>query len=146
MPDEKDTARAHVRIGFDGRVHKTFRGHQARERFENEVRVLRWLEGRACPNVPRILETDDTLLRLVTTNCGRRVDHVPRERIRDLFAELERGYAVRHQDPYSRNITYDPRAGQFCVIDFEYAEILDPAAPPGPALDLPEPDPEPTTP
>ena len=36
MEQVKDTARALVRISFDGSVHKTFRGHMARERFENE--------------------------------------------------------------------------------------------------------------
>jgi len=44
MHEMKDTARALVRISFDGRVHKTFRGHMAKERFENEVAVLRHLE------------------------------------------------------------------------------------------------------
>ena len=48
MHEIKDTARALVRIGYDGRVHKTFRGPLARERFENEVRVLRHLESRGC--------------------------------------------------------------------------------------------------
>jgi hypothetical protein len=140
MPDEKDTTRAHVRIGYDGRVYKTFRGHQAHERFENELRVLAWLNRLGCPYVPRVLEADPTLPRLVTSNCGRRAEHLPGERLRQLFADLERDYRVRHQDPYLRNITYDPVQGCFCIIDFEYAEILDPSAPPGPALDLPTPD------
>ena len=33
----KNTARALVRIGYDGRVHKYFRGPQARERYENSA-------------------------------------------------------------------------------------------------------------
>ena len=33
-----DTQRALVRIGYDGLVHKTFRGHQAYARFANEER------------------------------------------------------------------------------------------------------------
>ena len=41
MHEVKDTQRAVVRIGYDGRVHKTFRGAKAQERFDNEVRVLR---------------------------------------------------------------------------------------------------------
>ena len=55
MHEVKDTARALVRIGYDGRVHKSFRGHQAKERFENEVLVLKYLEQRGCPFVPRLL-------------------------------------------------------------------------------------------
>ena len=42
MQEMKDTRRALVRIAYDGLVHKTFRGHQAAERFENETRVFRY--------------------------------------------------------------------------------------------------------
>ena len=126
MPHEvKDTLRALVRIGYDGRVTKTFRGPQAAERFANEARVLRHLEARGCPFVPRLLESDADALRLVTTNCGGRVEHVDAERVRELFAELL-AYGVRHDDAEARNITYDRRAGRFCVIDFEFATILAP--------------------
>ena len=140
MQDMKDTRRALVRIGFDGRVHKTFRGHQARERFENEVRVLRYLESKGCQYVPKVLETFPEELRMVTTSCGQRVEHITEEKVRGIFSDLERKYHVRHEDAYARNITYSPHAGHFCVIDFEFATILDPAAPPGPRLDLPQPD------
>lgn len=136
----KDTRRALVRIGYDGRVHKTFRGHQARERFQNETRVLRYLESKGCDYVPRVIEAHEDELRLVTTSCGQRVEHIPDERVREIFTGLERDYSVRHEDAYARNITYSPQAGHFCVIDFEFATILDPAAPPGPQLDLPAPD------
>jgi tRNA A-37 threonylcarbamoyl transferase component Bud32 len=128
MQEVKDTRRATVRIGYDGRVHKTFRGHQARERFENEVRVLRYLEARGCPFVPRLLESDPDELRIVTTNRGRMVEHLDDERMRELFAELET-FGVRHDDAYKRNVTYDPIAGRFCLIDFEFATILDPTSP-----------------
>ncbi|MCX7869377.1 MAG: hypothetical protein N2322_05430, partial [Terrimicrobiaceae bacterium] len=56
MNQVKDTLRASVRIGYDGRVHKTFRGPKAQERFANEVRVLKYLEEKGCPFVPRLLE------------------------------------------------------------------------------------------
>lgn len=140
MEQMKDTRRALVRIGYDGRVHKTFRGHQARERFENEIRVLRYLEGRGCTYVPRVLETFPDELRLVTTSCGQRVEHIAEPRVREIFHDLEKDFSVRHEDAYARNITYSQRAGCFCIIDFEFATILDPKAPPGPALDLPMPD------
>lgn len=140
MPDVKDTRRAHVRIGYDGRVTKTFRGHQAAERFENEVRVLGWLASRGCPYVPKLIDSDPTSLRLTTSNCGSRVEHMTETRMREIYADLERDFAVRHDDPYLRNITYDAHAGRFCIIDFEYATILDPSAPPGPRLDPPMPD------
>lgn len=124
MHDIKDTARATVRIGYDGRVHKTFRGHFARERFEHEVRVLRYLETRGCDFVPRVLEAEPEALRLVTTNCGTRVDQLNPARQVDIFAELEK-FGVRHEDRELRNITYRVSDGRFCIIDFEFATILD---------------------
>lgn len=123
MHDVKDTARASVRIGYDGRVHKTFRGHQARERFEHEVRVLRYLEDRGCTFVPRLLEVEPENLKIVTTNCGQRVDQLNAERQAEVFAELEQ-FGVRHEDRELRNITYRVSDGRFCVIDFEFATIL----------------------
>lgn len=124
MHDIKDTARATVRIGYDGRVHKTFRGHFARERFEHEVRVLRYLETRGCDFVPRVLEAEPEALKLVTTNCGTRVDQLNPARQVDIFAELEK-FGVRHEDRELRNITYRVSDGRFCIIDFEFATILD---------------------
>ena len=127
MHEIKDTQRALVRIGFDGRVHKTFRGPQAYARYENEVRVLRYLEQRACDFVPRLLEADETALKIVTTNCGSRVDQVNPDRLKQLFAELE-AFGVKHDDPEIRNLTYRHTDGRFCIIDFEFATILDEGA------------------
>ncbi len=124
MQEAKDTARALVRIGYDGTVHKFFRAAKARERFENELNVLRHLEWRGCDFVPRVLGFNRETLELVTTNCGARVEHISDERMRELFAELET-YGVRHDDPYLRNITYRASDGRFCIIDFEFATILD---------------------
>jgi tRNA A-37 threonylcarbamoyl transferase component Bud32 len=124
MHEMKDTARATVRIGYDGRVHKTFRGHRARERFEHEVRVLRYLEDRGCSFVPRLLEIEPENLKIVTTNCGGRVDRLNEQRQTEIFAELEQ-YGIRHEDRDLRNITYRVADGRFCVIDFEFATILD---------------------
>ena len=124
MHEMKDTARALVRIGYDGRVHKTFRGHLARERFTHEVRVLRQLEARGCTFVPRLLEADEANLKIITTNCGTRVDQLNPERQVALFAELEQ-FGVRHEDRELRNITYRRSDGRFCIIDFEFATLLD---------------------
>lgn len=124
MQQVKDTLRATVRIGYDGKVHKQFRGPQAGERFANEVRVLRHLEERGCPFVPRLLEADPESLRIVTTNCGTRVEHLDDARCRELFAELE-AYGVRHDDAELRNVTYRQSDGRFCLIDFEFSTLLD---------------------
>ena len=133
MQEAKNTARASVHIGYDGRVHKTFKGPQARERYENEVRVLDFLQKNGCDFVPQILEKNDDRLYLVTTNCGTRVDHISEKKKKRIFTELEE-YKVRHDDAEVRNITYDSHKGRFCVIDFEFATILVPGYPPPPEM------------
>jgi hypothetical protein len=87
--------------------------------------VLQYLEKRACPFVPRLIEHDPETLRMVTSNCGMRVDHLDQERLKELFAELEK-YGVRHDDAEIRNVTYRQADGRFCLIDFEFATILKP--------------------
>jgi tRNA A-37 threonylcarbamoyl transferase component Bud32 len=119
----KDTLRATVHLSFDGRVFKTYHGPNARERFENETRVLKYLEQRGCNFVPRLLEADGKIPRIVTTNCGARVEHIDDARAKKLFAELEK-FGVRHDDADPRNITYRFSDGRFCLIDFEFATIL----------------------
>jgi tRNA A-37 threonylcarbamoyl transferase component Bud32 len=119
----KDTLRATVHLSFDGRVFKTYHGPDAPKRFANEVRILRHLEARGCHFVPRLIEADEKNLRIVTTNCGARVEHIDEERARQLFAELEK-FGVRHDDPDPRNLTYRFADGRFCLIDFEFATIL----------------------
>lgn len=124
MLEAKNTQRALVRIGYDGRVHKQFLGPNAQERFENECRVLKHLEARGCSFVPRLLGSDPQTLEIVTSNCGARVEHMSEERIKERFAELE-SFGVRHDDAFLRNITYRSSDGRFCIIDFEYSTILD---------------------
>lgn len=119
----KDTLRATVNLTFDGRVIKAYHGPDARARFENEVRVLRHLEARGCGFVPKLLEADPDKVRIITTNCGSRVQHLDGQRCKEIFAELE-AYGVRHDDPDIRNVTYRPSDGRFCVIDFEFATLL----------------------
>ncbi len=123
MHEAKNTQRALVRIGYDGTVHKEFRGPEAQSRFDNEVRVLRYLESRKCTFVPRLLESNAATLTIVTTNCGARVQHLQDDKVKELFDELEH-YGVRHDDPFLRNITYRASDGRFCIIDFEFAEII----------------------
>lgn len=127
MNQVKDTLRATVRIGYDGRVHKIFRGPNARERFDNEVKVLQYLEKRGCHFVPRLLEAHPDQLKMITTSCGQRVDHLDEARMKEIYAELAT-YGVRHDDAELRNVTYRQSDGRFCLIDFEFATILDEGA------------------
>jgi hypothetical protein len=125
MLQVKDTLRATVQLSFDGRVFKTYHGPDAQARFEKEVQVLRLLQARGCGFVPRLLEADPSRLRIITTQCGTRVEHLDADRAREIFAELEL-YGIRHDDPDVRNVTYRQSDGRFCVVDFELATILTP--------------------
>ncbi len=124
MREIKDTQRAVVRIGYDGRVHKRYRGPLAKERYENETRVLKYLQDKGCSFVPQLLEERPEELYIVTTNCGHPVSRINPDKERHIFQELEK-CGVRHGDPFARNITYSGHLGRFCVIDFEFATILE---------------------
>ena len=124
MIEAKNTQRAVVRIGYDGRVHKLFQGPDAQSRFDNECRVLIYLENKKCSFVPRLLSADRSTLEMVTSNCGARVERLGDEKIKSIFAELEQ-FGVRHDDAFLRNITYRASDGRFCVIDFEFSTILE---------------------
>lgn len=133
MKIAKDGIRSIVKVGYDGRVHKTFRGTDKEERFANEVKVLKALEARGCEIVPRLLDSDLETLTIVTTNCGAPAEgKISEDRATELFSQLQDEFGVVHDDPFPRNITYNARMGQFCVIDFELAKILeDPKHRPG---------------
>lgn len=135
MEEAKHTQRSIVRLAFDGKVHKTFLGEDAGERFENECRVLKHLEEQGCDFVPRILHAEPEKLYLVTSNCGTRVERVSEEKKQAIFSELE-SYGVRHDDAETRNLTYRRSDGRFCVIDFEFAAILDEHGNAPPPVDL----------
>ncbi|MET3873459.1 protein kinase family protein [Puniceicoccus vermicola] len=124
MEEAKHTQRSIVHLTFDGKVYKTFLGEDAKERYQNECRVLRYLEDKECNFVPKVIETDDKKLLLVTTNCGARVDRISQEKQEQIFADLK-SYGVRHDDAEKRNLTYRRSDGRFCVIDFEFATILE---------------------
>ena len=127
----KDGIRSTVRIDFHGNVHKRLRGTDAPQRYATEVAVLKVLEERGCPYVPRLLEEYPEELYFVSTNCGKPATQISKEKSDQLFANLERDYGVRHLDAEPRNITYSDKLGTFCIIDFELAEVL--PVPPHPA-------------
>jgi hypothetical protein len=129
----KDGLRSHVRIDFYGNVHKRMRGSDVASRYAKEVEVLKTLEKRGCPYVPKVLEEHPEEFYFVSTNCGRPAPQITKQKADSLFAALERDYGVRHLDAEPRNITYSDKLGRFCIIDFELAEILpDPKSTPNP--------------
>ena len=59
----KDTLRATVRVGYDGRVHKTFRGPKAEERFtkpdaKQTIRMLRHRKDRIFDSTCMLFDQD----------------------------------------------------------------------------------------
>lgn len=124
MKELKDGIRSLVRLDINGRVHKQFRGTDSDKRFSNEVLVLKALEERDCPNVPVLIDSDESTLTIVTTSCGAPAPLLTQEKATALFDELEQIYGIRHDDPEPRNVTYSAKLGRFCLIDFELAEIL----------------------
>lgn len=126
LPPLKDGIRSHVRIDFNGHVHKRLRGTGAAERYATEVAVLKELEKRGCPYVPKLLEEHPQEHYFVTTNCGKPADQISKDKADRIFAKLEKDFGIRHLDAEPRNITYSDKLGCFCVIDFELAEILPP--------------------
>lgn len=124
MREIKDTKRAEVHIGYDGRVHKRYRGPMAKERYQNEVRALRFLEKKNCSFVPKLLEEHPEDLYIVTTNCGHIAPKISEKKVKQLFTDLEK-YGIRHNDAFARNITYNGQQGCFCIIDFEFSTNLE---------------------
>ena len=129
MEPMKDGLRSLVRIDFYGNVHKRMRGSDVESRYAKEVEVLKVLEQRGCPYVPKVLEEHPEEYYFVSTNCGRPASQITKEKADSLFAALERDYGVRHLDAEPRNITYSDKLGRFCIIDFEFATLLAPTSP-----------------
>ena len=125
MRDLKDGIRSLVRIDFYGHVHKFFRGTDKESRCANEVKILQALALRKCPNVPVLLDHDLEQCWIKTTNCGSPADHISRQKADSLFQKLELQFGVIHDDPEPRNITYSEQLGEFCIIDFELATLIE---------------------
>ena len=124
MPVINDRPRAKVRLRSDWSVSKQFRGANAQERFENEIRVLRFLESKLCHFAPRLIHTDPKLLEISITHCGAEIEHLSPRKLEEIFTSLE-SYGVRHEEPAIQNLSYRASDGCFCVIDFEHASIID---------------------
>jgi len=124
MRNLKDGIRSLVKIDFYGHVHKYFRGTDKKSRCQNEIKILQALEQRKCPFVPILLDHNIEEHWIKTTNCGSPAPNLTKQKSDSLFHKLQIEFGVQHDDPEPRNITYDNKAGQFCIIDFELATLL----------------------
>lgn len=120
----KNTQRAQVARNYSGSITKVFSGPNKEQRFENEVRVLQYLNQQQCPFVPALIEHDSESLSITTSYAGEPVQTISDQRLSQVFDELTE-YGVRHDDPAQRNVLYNHMLGRFTLIDFEFAEILD---------------------
>ena len=94
----KKGGRARISNGLaDGTVSKRLRGADAKKRFENEIRVLRYLESRSCDFVPRLIRFNSDSLELRMSHCGAAVQRIRPEKLDELFSSLE-SFGVRHDD------------------------------------------------
>ena len=107
MKNLKDGIRAHVRLDWNGRVHKRFRGTDADQRYATEVAVLKVLEERGCPYVPKLLEEYPEELYFVSTNCGQPANTISKDRADQLFADLERDFGLVGGDIFHGKLTLD---------------------------------------
>ncbi len=130
----KNTQRAQVSRNYSGSYTKFFHGPSKEQRFRNEVRVLQFLNSQGCPFVPSLLAFDEAELSITTSYAGEPVQRISEDRLASVFEELH-VYGVRHDDPAQRNVLYNHALGRFTLIDFEYAEILEPCQPTFEAID-----------
>ncbi|MFO0941065.1 MAG: hypothetical protein U0930_09875 [Pirellulales bacterium] len=121
----KNTQRAQVARNYSGSFTKFFNGPSKVQRFRNEVRVLQFLNSQSCPFVPSLLAFDEVELSITTSYAGEPIQRITEERLSGVFEELQE-YGVRHDDPAQRNVLYNHALGRFTLIDFEFAEILEP--------------------
>ncbi|MCU0712939.1 MAG: hypothetical protein MUC43_12830 [Pirellula sp.] len=126
MTPLKDTKRAFVLRTGNGHIRKTFTGPKREIRFWNEVRILRHLNEKGCPFVPKLICIDAPTFTIIVSYAGEPVQRISDNKLNMIFSSLEE-YGVRHQDQASRNILYNHKAGEFSVIDFELAELITPS-------------------
>ena len=94
---------------------KTFHGPNAQERFDQRSARPAASGGARVRFVPRLLEADPENLRIVTTNCGTRVEHLMTKRGRGTLrrtgavrrAPRRPGHAQRHLPPFGRALLPD---------------------------------------
>lgn len=108
----------------DNKVIKRFIGEKNKNLFENEVKVLRFLEEKGCDFVPKIISVDSENTAVVMTHCGTRLKDPNIGIIRQLFFDLESKYRVKHGDPCVVNVLYNSSNNKLYIIDFEVSTII----------------------
>ena len=126
----KDGIRSQVRIDFYGNVHKRLRGTDADKRYATEVAVLKVLEERGCPYVPRLLEEHPEELYFVSTNCGKLATQISKEKAD--HAVRQAGKGIRRAPPRRRTAQHHLFRETRLLLHHRFRTGRDPAAPAGP--------------
>lgn len=120
-----DSIKSIISFRPDNTVVKRYIGEGNRILFENEIKILRFLEEKGCDFVPKIISVDSEKLMFVMDNCGVRARNLTKEIQDQLFLDLEKKYGVKHNDADPRNVVYNIINNRFYIIDFELSTIID---------------------
>ena len=94
----KDTERSLVKIDKEkGIIEKTFVGDNAKERFENEVNILKHLANKGFDNCPKLLDSDPINFVVTQTYVGEKLGEIDIAEHRNIHNRLI-AFGVTHND------------------------------------------------
>tara|TARA_R100000654_G_scaffold53144_1_gene79287 strand:+ start:261 stop:764 length:504 start_codon:yes stop_codon:yes gene_type:complete len=94
----KDTERSLVKLDKDkGIIEKTFVGNNAKERFENEVNILKHLDNKGFDNCPKLLDSDPENFVVTQTYVGEKLGEIDIAEHRNIHNRLI-AFGVTHND------------------------------------------------
>lgn len=94
----KDTERSLVKLDKDkGIIEKTFVGNNAKERFENEVNILKHLDNKGFYNCPKLLDSDPENFVVTQTYVGEKLGEIDIAEHRNIHNRLI-AFGVTHND------------------------------------------------
>ena len=94
----ENTERSLVKLDKDkGIIEKTFVGYNTKERFENEVNILKHLKNKGFDNCPELLDSDPENFVVTQTYVGEKLDEIDIAEHRKIHNRLI-AFGVTHND------------------------------------------------
>ena len=104
----KDTERSLVKFYKDkGIIEKTFVGNNAKERFENEVNILKHLANKGFDNCPELLDSDPENFVVTETYVGEKLGEIDIAEHRKIHNRLI-AFGVTHNDSVINPYAFEP--------------------------------------
>ena len=104
----KDTERSLVKFFKDkGIIEKTFVGNNAKERFENEVNILKHLANKGFDNCPELLDSDPENFVVTETYVGEKLGEIDIAEHRKIHNRLI-AFGVTHNDSVINPYAFEP--------------------------------------